>query len=130
MWDTYKFNKAGCGATALGLITGKNPFFFKSKKSHYSDRFMVKSLRKEGFSVYEVNKANLSNREEWKYSLADNHLILFSSLLKKKEASWMVMFNNNIYHNFERTTASYIDFVNFPIDSMYVIFKKEWAKKS
>lgn len=130
LWDSYNFNKSGCGATALGLITGQNPHSIKTKNGHFSDRFMVNFLRDRNFSVYEVNKANLSNKKIWSHSLLDNHLILFSILTQKKEATWMVMFNNIIYHNFEQRKANYIDFLNFPMDSLYVLYKKSWAVKN
>lgn len=129
LWDSYLYGKTGCGATALGLITGINPSEIATArgKNHYSDRFMVDFLRKCGISVYQVNKANLTNQKKWNYKLKDNNVILYSSLIQKKEATWFVSAFSNVYHNCEITKASYLDFLNFPIDSFFVLYRKEWA---
>lgn len=128
IWDSLTYGRFGCGATALALITGSNPRDINVRNAHYSDNFMVKFLRKNKFSVYEVNKANLSNKKTWSYSLQSNHLILFSSLILKKEASWFVLFNDILFHNFEIRKMTYQDTINFPIDSMYVIYNKKWGE--
>ena len=130
MWDTADYSKAGCGATALGLLTGEDPLVIKKRvrgKDHYSDRYMTDFLRNHNFSVYEVNRANLTNKNTWRHSLLDNHLLLYSLLVQKKEATWFVAYNNYAYHNFEVVKRDYIDFINFPIESMYVLHKKDWA---
>lgn len=96
------------------------------RNGHYSDRFMVNFLRKNKFSVYEVNKSNLTNKKSWSYSLHSNHLLLFSSLILKKQCSWFVLFNDTLFHNFEIKKMGYQDLINFPIESMYVLFNKKW----
>lgn len=130
IWDSYLYGKAGCGATALGLITGISPLEIAKRhnSAHYSDNFMIKFLRKYGISVYEVNRANISNKSVWKHSLRDDHVLLYSALIQKKEASWFVAGPNSvIFHNGEIMKASYLDFINFPIESMFVLYRKEWA---
>ena len=129
IWDSYLYGKAGCGATALGLITGISPLEIAKRhnSAHYSDRFMVDFLRKHGVSVYEVNRANLSNKKTWTHSLKDNNVVLYSALIQKGEASWFTSVFQNIYHNCEVMKASYLDFVNFPIVSMFVLYRKEWS---
>ena len=126
MWDYVKYGSCGCGATALGLITGDNPFHITNKRKHFRDRFMVEYLRKRNFSIHEVTQSNLSNKKKWSHSISDNHLLLFSMLIQKKECTWMVGWNNILYHNFEILKTNYLDFINFPIDSMYVVYKKDW----
>lgn len=131
LFDSYLYGKAGCGATALGLITGISPLEIAAKRNnvHYSDRFMVEFLRKHGISVFEVNCANISNRKTWSHCIRDDHVLLYSSLIQKKEATWFVSYgiNGNIFHNGEILRASYLDFINFPIISMFVLHRKEWA---
>lgn len=130
LWDSYLYGKAGCGATALGLITGISPLEIAKKRNsnHYSDRFMIEFLRKNGVSVYEVNKANLSNKSVWKHSIRDDHILLYSALIQRKEASWFVGgLNGVIFHNGEIMKASYLDFLNFPIESLFVLYSKKWT---
>lgn len=131
LWDGVAYGHCGCGATALALITGKNPLkiaekvkISKSGKRSFSDRFMINFLRKNNFSVFEVNKANISNRNEWSHSILDNNLVLVSLLTQKKEGSWFVLYNNFLFHNFQISKANYLDFLNFPIESMFVLSKR------
>lgn len=128
LWDNIDYEKSGCGATALALLTGKNPkdIALKNGKNHYSDRFMVDFLRKNKISVYEVNRANLTRSKEWRHQLSDNNVILYSAHTSKKESSFFVTFNGYLYHNFRISKADYLDFLSFPIDTCYVLFKKEW----
>lgn len=128
LWDNFEYEKSGCGATALALLTGKNPkdIALKNGKNHYSDRFMVDFLRKNKISVYEVNRANLTQSKEWRHQLSDNNVVLYSAHTSKKESSFFVTFNGYLYHNFTIAKANYLDFLNFPIDSCYVLFKKSW----
>ena len=133
-WDAVTYEKTGCGATALGLLTGKNPIEIAAKAKklpkgglHFSDRFMVEFLRKNKFSVYQVNKANSSNRKVWRHTIMDNNLILFSLLTQKAESSWFILYNHFLFHNYQITKANYLDFINFPTDSMYVLTKSDWA---
>lgn len=130
LWDSVVYGQAGCGATALGLITGENPLEIakRNKSKHYSDRFMVNSLRRFGVSVFEINKANLSNKKEWRYSLSGNHVILFSSLIQKAESSWLILWDDVLWHNFIPVKASYQHFLNCPTDTAFLLYRKSWAK--
>lgn len=128
LWDGVAYGHCGCGATALALITGKNPLDIADKngRRHYSDRFMVDFLRKHGVSVFEVNRANLTRSKKWEHQLGDNNVVLYSAHTAKGESSYFVTFCGYLYHNFSISKANYLDFLNFPIDSCYVLFKKSW----
>ena len=128
LWDGLNYEHCGCGATALGLITGVNPrkIAEKNGRRHYSDRFMVEFLRKHGISVYEVNRANLSRSKEWRHQILDNNVILYSCNTTKGEGSHFVTYNGYIYHNFQVAKANYLDFLNFPIISCFCLYKKSW----
>ncbi len=129
-FDFVKYGAVGCGATALAFITGESPFKIaqKVKNKHYSDRFMLDFLRQHGISCFKVNRANLTNSPNQliEHKLQDNHVILYSKLISKKECSWFVSWNRYEWHNFRVTAANYYDLLNFPIESCYVLFKKEW----
>ena len=129
LFDSYLYGKAGCGATALGLITGVSPLEIAAKRNsgHYSDRFMVDFLRKHKISAYKVNKANISNKKIWTHSIKDNNVLLYSSLIQKAESTWTISCFGTVYHNFEILKASYFDMLNFPVDSCFVLYKSEWA---
>ena len=40
MWDSVKYGSCGCGATALGLITGDNPFQITNQKHLGEKQFL------------------------------------------------------------------------------------------
>lgn len=134
VFDSVVYSKAGCGATALSLLTGENPFSIrdriKNTKGHYSDDFIRRSLRKNGISSYRLTKANLTNKDKYDlcYKIKDNNVLLVSQLLAKGEASWLVYWNNMCIHNYEIRNLSPFDLINFPILSGYVLYKKAWNK--
>ncbi len=113
---------AGCGAHILGMLTGVSPYKILGNKGHYSDIMMLKFLRKHGFSVIELNQAKLTNTKQWVYKIEDQHVIMYSSLIRKGEASWFLMNNGMVFHKGEIQPANYLSFINFPILSAYVLF--------
>ncbi len=128
LWDNVIYGHCGCGATALGLITGVKPSKIAEKngRRHYSDRFMVEFLRKHDISVFQVNRANLSKSKEWKHQLSDNNVVLYSANTVKGEQSWFLTYNSYLYHNFVISKANYLDMLNFPITSCFCLYKKSW----
>lgn len=133
-WDGVTYEKAGCGATALGLLTGKNPIEIATKAKklpkggrHFSDRFMVDFLRRNGFSVFEVNRANLTRDKIFSHKIQDNHLILYSSNTIKGEASFFVTYGGYLIHNFSVTRCNYLDLLSFPLLTCYVLHRPEWS---
>ena len=126
-FDKVTYGATGCGANALSLLIGSNPKSFLKKHGHYSDSFMTKELRKAGYKVFEVNKSNLTRGKYPALQLDDRHLILFSSLMNKGNASWTVTHNNYLYHNFEIFSSNFWTMMNNPVCSMYVLYKKSWS---
>jgi len=128
LFNTIDNSAKGCGATCLSLLTGVHPSVISKriKKGNYTDSFMLKFLRKHKISAYQVNQANLSNTKAWRYTIKDNHVILFSILVKKKECTWMVCYNDATFHNFEIMKMDPYSMFNFPIVTMYILHKKQW----
>lgn len=135
LFDHSAYGLYGCGATALSLITGiKSNIIFRSKKFKeneslfsWNDTFMRGFLRKQGFSIIPITLCEVSNFQTYIESPIKNyHVILMSQLMKKNEASWSVIFNNYIFHNFEILPLKPLEFINNPILSAYVIYKDEW----
>lgn len=123
--------KYGCGANALALITGINPLTIKNpnkaKKEHWSDHFVVNFLKNRGFQVRQITDKNtikeVASVINWVH---ENHVILYSQRLSKKEASWLVMSNGYSYHNFDIFRPEYLDFINRPIVTMYAVCCDLW----
>jgi len=132
LYDHVLHRSVGCGASALALITGHNPFKIAAKnknRDHYPDKFLINYLRKNGYKVITINKCNLTNRETViKYKINSNHILLMSQLFLKKEASWVVSWNDLLFHNFEVSRLDAFGFINCPIVSAYVIYKKSYNR--
>jgi hypothetical protein len=126
LYDPLFYGSTGCGANALGLITGINPIKFKTRSQLYDDSFMLRNLRKNGFSCYKITKSNLTNNRMIRNNLTAQHIILYSQLLCKGEASWIVSHGGYLFHNFTIEKIDYYNLMNWPIISGYVIYKKEW----
>lgn len=123
-FNYYDIKGNGCGANALSLLTGINPEKYKTKNYIYSDNYMINKLRRKGFKVVEITKSNLTNDKEVKLNLDEHHLILYSALLKRGEASWFVTYGGYVWHNFSVNTLNSWEIMNYPIDSMYLLYKK------
>ena len=110
----------GCGATALGLLTGIDAKCIPRMKV-WPDRYMVNFLKKEKWQVLKLTKENIAYRALLTDSITKEHLVLISMLFYKDVGSWCVLWNDDIYHNFEITTLKTYDFINLPILSMYLL---------
>ncbi len=125
LFNKEDFQLSGCGPNALALITGVDPKTVKGK-DHASDRFMVNFLRRKGFSVYQITKANLTNTKIVSYPVTDQHVVLYSSLVRKKEATWGVLYSGFVFHNFEITKANMYQMINWQWLSAYIIHHTDY----
>lgn len=116
---------SGCGASALGLLTGIPPANFAAKMpdKHYPDEFMLRSLRRLGFRVLRLTQCNLSHNTAGVHA---RHVLLLSQLYRENEATWIVLFNGICYHNFDVYSLEVLSFINKPLLSAYVVFHAKW----
>lgn len=110
----------GCGATSLSLLVGELPHKCSFRKT-WDDKFMINYLKKHHWKTAKLTKHNICNRETILGPIAKNHIILLSCLFRKKEASWLVLYNNWIFHNFEIVELTSYEFLNLPILTAYLI---------
>lgn len=110
----------GCGCTALVTLTGVNPNAIKYR-STWEDDFMISFLKKRKWLVQKLTKHNICNRAGIAGPIKRNHIILASLLLRKKEASWMIIYDNYCFHNFEICVLKPYDFMNMPILTAYLV---------
>ncbi len=125
LFNKEDFQFCGCGPNALALITGVNPKEIKGK-AHAPDRFMVKFLREQGFSVFEITKANLTKKRTISYPITDQNVVLYSSLVRRGEATWSVMYSSYSFHNFSITSMNMYQLINWPLLSAYCIFSESF----
>lgn len=116
----------GCGATALALLTGVSPdriARLNHYQPHYDDAFMVRFLRRRGFTVVPLTQCALSASDSM---LGNSHVVLLSQLFRKNEATWGVIFDGAYFHNFDLYTLDSMSFLNKPILSAYLISSPLW----
>lgn len=122
----------GCGASALGLVTGANLADISKlnkERNHYTDQFMISFLEKKRIKAIKLTQAILTNSEFMTEKITSDHFLLASLLLAKQRGSWCAIWQSILYHNMEITNMKSLDFLNFPILSCYVLFKKSWNKR-
>lgn len=119
------YGKSGCGATALSLLTGKDPFSF-GRKDHWSSRFMYAYLRKRRFKIAELTMRNVTNFKTWLHPVTANHVVLASLKLIRGEASWVIFYDNMLYHNFDILTFDALEFLNHPIMTACLLQHPTW----
>ena len=119
---------AGCGATALSLITGDDPLSIKNRKD-WKSSYLVSYLRKRGFSVASLTERNLTNFGYVEHPIKGSHVVLMRIKLIRKEASWVVLHNYNCYHNFETTLMRPYDMLDHPILEAFLVSHPSWFLK-
>ena len=119
---------AGCGATALSLITGDDPLSIRNRKD-WKSSYLVSYLRKRGFSVANLTERNLTNFKYIVYPIKNFHVVLARVKLIKGEASWIVLYDNNCYHNFEIMKMVPYDLLNHPILEAFLVSHPSWFLK-
>lgn len=115
----------GCGAGALSLITGVPPekIAGKHRGRHYSDRFMVRFLRRHGFRLLRLTPLRISSARN---KIGSEHVILISQLLRDYDATWGIIFDDIFYHNFTAYNLSALGSLNKPILSAYLVIHPSW----
>lgn len=114
----------GCGVTTLALLTGVSPvaIYKRLGDGHVSDDRMVHFLRAYGFSVAEVTKADVSFNQFYNDYIKSTHVLLFSQLLLRGEATWAVIHDSCIFHNFETRRIKSLEFLNRPLLTVYLVW--------
>ena len=118
-------SSVGCGASALSLLSGASPETIAGTKHgpHYSDDFMLRFLRRQGFRTLQLTLCNVSGT--WR-SIGAHHVLLISQLFRANEGTWGVIFNGQYYHNFEIYSVESLSFLNKPILSAYLVIHPRW----
>jgi hypothetical protein len=133
----YTNHHGGCGANTLSLLTGVPPAFIqntnKKNPNHWKDSFMVNFLRKRGFKVLSLTKCEATNNVNGIYvsdSINNRHVLLLSQLMSKNTASWTVVHNELLYHNFEIISFKGLNLINSPSLTVYVVFNPKWKSEN
>ena len=122
----------GCGAYALAMLTHAPTCEFRvqnKRRSHYSDRFMVKTLRERGYTVRPLKWKELNSDAYIGSPIDERHVILYSQIMCKREASWMILHDNRSYHNFDVRTPMLHSFFAKPVLTAYVVFHPSWREQ-
>ncbi len=123
---------AGCGANTLALLTGIPPNYIqntnKQNPNHWKDTFMIKFLKKHGFKVIPLTKCDATNCSDGYIAdkINNRHVLMVSQLMGKNNASWTVIHNELMYHNFETIAFKGYSLVNNPSLTAYVVFHPTW----
>lgn len=115
----------GCGACALALLTGIPPgeVAARNGRVHYADKFMARFLRQNQFEVLKLTLCNLSMP---KSEISDKHVLLVSQLYARNEATWCVIAQGMLYHNFQSYRLDSLSLLTKPLLSAYVVVHPRW----
>ncbi len=106
--------RLGCGVSALALLTGVAPEIIgrRRRSTHCSDDFMLRHLRGKGFRTFQLTQCNLSSA---KSDIRAGHVLLLSQLFRRNEGTWIVLFNDWCYHNFQLYSLDPLSFKASPL---------------
>lgn len=118
-------NLAGCGATALSVLTGVEPFNIKNyakNGENWADAFMISYLRRKKWAVKQLTRLNAADGDYITDKINRFHIVLLSQAYIRGQQSWSVLFNKEwIIHNFELVKIDCLEFLNRPISSAYLV---------
>jgi hypothetical protein len=117
--------RVGCGAVTLACLTGIPPerIAAKNRGPHYSDRFMLRFLKRRGFRVMKLSPIRMTSARN---KVRSEHVILVSQLLYDYTATWGVIFDSLFFHNFKSYDLSTLALLNKPIISAYLVVHPSW----
>lgn len=117
----------GCGATALALLTGIHPAFIpRPRKGDWTERIVTKYLKDKDFRVLRMTLNNITPKNELLHPVGRTHVSLLRLKFMKNEASWIVVHNSMVFHNFEITELEAYEFINHPILAGFLLWHEDW----
>ncbi len=124
-----------CGTGALSILTGIKPQtvekMLPKSSEHWSDQAAIHYLKHRKFKVVQLSKFGITNLDADGFDYQDqplnkNHVLLCCLLVCRNEASWFVITNNVVFHNFCRDDLDALFFVNKPSQSSYLVTHHSW----
>ena len=131
IFDPYIHTCIPCGISTLALLTGINPFILNASnknRDHTSDKFMLDILKSNGFKIAKLTQCSVSNNTSrvLQNSIKYYHVLLVSQLVLRNEASWSVIYDQYIFHNFLVNLLKPLEFLNRPPITAYLLFHKKY----
>jgi hypothetical protein len=124
----FKHEQAGCGATALALLTGVPSLMVRAAnkgKPHYSDSFMISFLRKRKFRIRKLTLCDVSHAVK---PVGFNYVLLLSQLVAKNECTWVVIYRGVCWHNCDTYFLDAQGLLNKPAISAYLVWHPRWGR--
>lgn len=119
-----------CGTTILSLITGLNPGKIESclpkGRSHWSDTSITDFLQKRNYKTIQLTRLLVTNTYWENYPIHRDHVLILNVLMDKEEASYFLLFDNVLYHNFSSVHFNNYFFINKPLQSAILVWHKKW----
>jgi len=121
------YSACGCGANALALLTGNPSENFGARREDWTSKIMRVYLRKHNFIFEKLTKCAVTNTRFWNHAaIGHQHVVLMSIKLMQNEASWVVVYQERMYHNFEITKMKPYELLNHPIMEALIIKHPSW----
>lgn len=129
---THQFNHAHscCGGCCVSMITGEAPIKIDRKMKWSEDATtgkMIRCLESKGFDVMKVGLRAVSDSRQccaWNNeSLTEEHLLLIGAMTDAKEASWFLLHQGIVWHNFSRWSNSPLFLLNNAPEDVLLIRK-------
>jgi len=132
----YSANKytGGCGTAALSMLTGEPPSKVDKhlpnhlrKGEYWTDKAITEYLKKRKFGVYALDiKSIIGSKGFITNPIKHDHVLLIGQWVYEEEGTWCIVNNGARYHNFKMEPLTLLEFINNPIDSVYIITHKNW----
>lgn len=134
MYDPSIFGISGCGPSALSLISGMSPKVttkLQEDDGSLDPNNVEKFLTENKFTFCKLTLAKLTNSPINAHNQIENvvrpyHVLLLIQLYQKNIASYTVVWNNLIWHNFSIQPLTPLELVNRPIIGGWILCHESW----
>jgi hypothetical protein len=129
---------SSCGTSCLATVTGLHPEkidkHLPKNQRYWSCNSFARFLTKQKYHVIPITRNLVTAHTTIVYPIKPLHVLVAGLDLcteaetGEKEASWFVIYRNKIWHNFMVEDLHPLEFVNHPIQCMYMIYHPQWKR--
>lgn len=132
-----------CGTNCIQTLTGLTGRFIERQRPkargqyarYWSDTAMMNFLRQRGFRTEQLTKLGVACERNagysyfnWETPITPDHVLVCNLLMDSMDASWIIITQNVMFHNFIKEQLNPLLLVNRPSQTIWMVTHEKWKK--
>ena len=118
---------SACLSTVCGIPAKKIEKHLPKNQRHWSNQALSNFLKKKGYKVAQVTKNAVRKTYFEDSPLNSNHVLICNNVVDRWDASYFLVFQNIVYHNFLVWPTDLLFFVNKIPQNIFIVHHRKWA---